>query len=975
MSGQDHIGDILARTGALLTSRPCRQPDYPVEIDALLKLADALPDKPAQIFQRLCDVLMEVCGAGSAGVSVPASADPKADFIWAAVAGAWAPWIGERLPRDASPSAIVVERDAVLVYPDVLEDFPAAAVIFPPITEVMLAPFHQDGKAVGTIWIVSHDPARQFDFEDRRLLQNFARFASAAYISTRVDEMVRRAETALGQTRDRYKALLNSIDAGFCVIEMIFDERDRPMDYRFIEINPAFERHTGLENAIGRTMRELVPAHEQHWFDFYGQVALTGQPGRFESSADGLGRWFDVHACPVGGRGGNQVAILFADISERRRMEMALRASEHQLKMLAEMMPNLVWTARPDGALDWFNERVYDYSGAERGGLDGCGWTASVHPDDRAEAAAAWATAIGAGSDYQAEFRLRRRDGAYRWHVARAIPLRDTDGVISRWVGATTDIQEQKEAAEALADINTTLERRVEARTHALRESEDFARLALSAVSGVGVWTYDATTDRFVCDAAIAELCGFDPATGAEGLSAADFLANVHPDDRSRLAASIAEGLMQADDLDHEYRLMHADGSVHWILSRGRTYFDNGKPVRHTGVGVDTTHLKRLEEQLRQSQKMEAIGQLTGGIAHDFNNMLAGISSSLELIQRRRAAGRTDGIDRLLDTASGAVERAAGLTHRLLAFARRQPLDTKSHDVATLIADMEEMLYRTLGENVHLQTHLEPGLWSGLTDANQFENALLNLAINARDAMPEGGMLTIEARNARLDEAYAKNRLDVACGDYIAVAVSDTGIGMSADVIAQAFDPFFTTKPIGQGTGLGLSVIYGFAKQTGGHLRIHSKPGQGTTVTLYIARAVSPEEVAPPATVEPAPHGDGEAILLVEDDPAVRLLIGQILEELGYHYFETDNAQSAITILESDAVVDLLLSDVGLPVMNGRQLAEIARQRRPDLKVLFVTGYAENALLRSEFLAPGMDMVTKPFGMADLAKKVRALIH
>ncbi|HMA49429.1 MAG TPA: PAS domain-containing protein, partial [Magnetospirillaceae bacterium] len=920
-----------------------------------------------QILQRLCDTLMEVCGAGSAGVSVPATQDPEADFVWVAVAGALAPFVGGAMLCDANLCRLVVAWDAVLIYPDVQHYFPSAAGLSPPVEEVMLAPFHRDGKAVGAIWVASHDRARRFDLEDRRLLLNLASFASAAYTTARADE-------ALGRTRDRYRALLNSVDAGFCVIEMIFDDRGHPADYRFIEVNPAFEKHTGLADATGRTMRQLVPAHEQHWFDIYGKVALTGQPARFERPADGLCRWFDVHAWPVGARGDNQVAILFADISERRRMELALRASEHQFRTLAEAVPNHVWTARSDGALDWFNRRVYAYSGARTGELDGNGWTSIVHPDDRAGAMAAWVEAVGAGGDYTAECRLRRHDGAYRWHIVRASPLRDEENAMCRWIGTNTDIQEQKEAAEVLADLNATLEKRVEARTRALRESENFARLALSAVSGVGVWTYDAISDRFVCDEAIAKLCGLDPAAAAAGLSAADFLANVHPDDRAPLSARIAEGLKRAGDIEVEYRLVHTDGSVHWILSRGHTYFENGEPVRHTGVGVDTTHLRQLEEQLRQSQKMDAIGQLTGGIAHDFNNMLTGISTSLEMIQRRMAAGRTDGIERLLDTASSAAQRAACLTHRLLAFARRQALDTKSHDIATLIREMEDMLHRTLGEGVRLKTYFAPDLWCGSTDANQFENALLNLAINARDAMPKGGELTIEARNARLDEAYAKKRSDVTPGDYIAVAVSDTGVGMSAAVIAKAFDPFFTTKPMGQGTGLGLSVIYGFAKQTGGHVRIHSKPGQGTTVTLYVARASPVQEAAPPPAPGPAPNGEGEAILLVEDDPSVRVLIGEILQDIGYRYVETDSALSAIRIIESDAVIDLLLSDVGLPVMNGRELAERARIYRPGLKVLFVTGYAENALLRSEFLAPGMDMITKPFGMVDLANKIRALI-
>jgi signal transduction histidine kinase len=387
-----------------------------------------------------------------------------------------------------------------------------------------------------------------------------------------------------------------------------------------------------------------------------------------------------------------------------------------------------------------------------------------------------------------------------------------------------------------------------------------------------------------------------------------------------------------------------------------------------------TRALLATEEVLRQSQKMEAVGQLTGGLAHDFNNMLTGISGNLELLQVRVAQGRTSEIERYVLAARESAQRAAALTHRLLAFARRQPLDTKPSDINRIVLGMADMLRRTIGERVELQTKLTGDLWPALTDVNQLENAILNLAINARDAMPDGGRLTIETRNAQLDADYARRHNDAEAGDYVVISVSDTGVGMSPDVVDRAFDPFFTTKPVGLGTGLGLSMIYGFAKQSRGHLRIASEEGIGTTISLYLARAYTDLDLPSNVEAVKAPRGEGETVLVVEDDAAVRLLVTGVLEELGYRYLEASGAPQAMTILRSSARIDLLLTDVGLPIINGRQLAEFARESRPAIKVLFVTGYAENAAVRGGFLGRGMDILTKPFALNVLGLKIREMI-
>jgi CheY-like chemotaxis protein/two-component sensor histidine kinase len=373
---------------------------------------------------------------------------------------------------------------------------------------------------------------------------------------------------------------------------------------------------------------------------------------------------------------------------------------------------------------------------------------------------------------------------------------------------------------------------------------------------------------------------------------------------------------------------------------------------------------------------MEAVGQLTGGIAHDFNNMLTGIIGSLDLMQRYIAEGRAAEITRFTEAAVSSANRAAALTHRLLAFSRRQSLDRKTLNANDLIHSLEDLLSRTKGDHIELKLQLAKDVWPVSTDVSQLENALLNLVINARDAMPDGGQLCIETANVYLDGSDITTLEPVKAGDYLMIAVSDNGTGMTPKVLAKAFDPFFTTKPIGQGTGLGLSMIYGFAQQSGGHVTLFSMPGQGTSVRLYLPRLLGqePQDVLSPVIGETPSAIAGETVVLVEDDPAVRMLVFDLLKELGYHAYEAEDAKTALPLLESDLRVDLLVTDVGLPGMNGRQLAEIARQHRPELKVLFMTGYAQMAAERQGFLEDGMDMVAKPFSIDLLANKIRTMI-
>jgi PAS domain S-box-containing protein len=451
----------------------------------------------------------------------------------------------------------------------------------------------------------------------------------------------------------------------------------------------------------------------------------------------------------------------------------------------------------------------------------------------------------------------------------------------------------------------------------------------------------------------------------------------IHPDDLPSTDGALVHAT-QKELPSYENRYLHKDGTYRWLswvaAPEGELIYATARHV--TAEKQAEAELAAAQEQLRQSQKMEAVGQLTGGIAHDFNNLLTGITGSLELLQTRVAQGRIKDLDRYIAAASGAASRAAALTHRLLAFSRRQTLDPKPTNINRLAAGMEELIQRTVGPAIVMEMVLAAGLWQTLCDPNQLENALLNLAINARDAMPDGGKLTVETCNRWLDEWSARER-DLPPGQYVSLCVSDNGTGMTAEVMARAFDPFFTTKPLGMGTGLGLSMIYGFARQSGGQVRIYSELNQGTMVCIYLPRHHGTAENAGAGLeLAEAPRAEqGETVLIVDDEPTVRMLVTEVLEDLGYTAIEAADGASGLRVLQSNVRVDLLITDVGLPGgMNGRQLADAARQSRPDLRVLFITGYAENAVIGHGHLDPGMHVLTKPFPMETLASRIKDLI-
>ncbi|MHA3737155.1 ATP-binding protein [Pseudomonas sp. Eth.TT006] len=675
---------------------------------------------------------------------------------------------------------------------------------------------------------------------------------------------------ALARSEARFSTILETIESAFAIVKVKFDADDQPVDYYFVEANPAFEQQCGV-NLRGKWVTEFAPNLERFWFETYGHVARTGEPANFENYANTFERWFDVRAVRVGDPADRQIAILFNDVTERRAAQERLRASE------------------------------------------------------------------------------------------------------------------------ALA-----------------RENVERVQLALAAGAIIGTWHWDLLTDRFAVDEAFARVFDLAPELGREGLSLEQVITTVHPDDREGLITAIDEAIGRGGAYSHQYRVRRADGKYRWIEANGRVECADGTPLRFPGVLIDveerrnvqaerdralaalralndtleqrvsarTAELMQAEEKLRQSQKMEAVGQLTGGLAHDFNNLLAGISGALELMGARIQQGRLSEVDKYMVTAQGAVKRAAALTHRLLAFSRRQTLDPRPTDVNLLMTGMTELIQRTVGPSIRLETIGAPQLWPTLVDASQLENALLNLCINARDAMPDGGRITIETTNLTMDAETARAQ-DMPEGQYLCLSVTDTGTGMPAEVIAKAFDPFFTTKPLGQGTGLGLSMIYGFAKQSGGQVRVHSQVGQGTTMSIYLPRHLG----------EPLPSHDdkdtaptalpkaGETILVVDDEPTVRAMLVEVLGDLGYRVIEAADSVAGLKVLRSQVQIDLLITDVGLPGgMNGRQLADAGREIRPNLTTLFITGYAENAVIGAGQLGPGMQVLTKPFAVDTLVARVSDLM-
>jgi two-component system, cell cycle sensor histidine kinase and response regulator CckA len=603
--------------------------------------------------------------------------------------------------------------------------------------------------------------------------------------------------------------------------------------------------------------------------------------------------------------------------------------------LFAEHIPHMVWVARPGGDTHYFNRLCEEYTGLSYQ-LLGQGWRQVVHPDDLPHALERWARALATGRPYEVQYRLRRADGAYRWHVGRAEPQFDERGRAVGWVGTCTDIEEQKRA-EAERD-------RLLARLRLHVERLPLAYVLLDADFRVAEW-----------NPAAERLFGF---SRGEALGRSPFEFMVPPKARAQVESVLRRG-REGDMAAHGVNAVRTKGgeiiTCEWFNTP--LWGEDGRFAGHLGLAQDVTERLRLEEQFLQAQKMEAVGRLAGGVAHDFNNLLTVINGSAAVLLRD-LGGQAPAADSA-QTILKASERAAGLTRQLLAFSRKQIVAPRVLDLNAVVADAEAMLRRLIGEDVVLATDLQPGLRAIRADPTHLGQVLLNLAVNARDAMPAGGRLSVATRD---------------CEQYVLLAVADTGCGMTEEVRRHLFEPFFTTKGPGQGTGLGLSTVYGIVKQAGGHIEVESQPGMGTTVRVYWPRSEEAPAEGKRDEDGRAPRGS-ETVLLAEDEDEVRALVRQVLMDGGYAVLEARDGAEALWLADRHGKpIDLLVTDVVMPGLDGRGLAERLGRRCPALRVLYLSGHTDDAVVRHGVSRDKAHFLQKPFSPVDLARKVREVL-
>jgi PAS domain S-box-containing protein len=795
------------------------------------------------------------------------------------------------------------------------------------------------------------------------------------------------------------------------------------------------------------------------------------------------GRRIDVEATisPIRDRRGALVGISKAarDIGEKKRAEAAsrqfaeaLQTSEDRFRLLVETIPHMVWMAGPDGTTDFVNERAAAVLGDAPDAIHGSQWLNLLHPDDRTRSLLRWEQAVRDEGPYSNEYRIRVADGTYRWYLTQAIALRGADGLVARWVGTWTDIDDRRRAEdrrvhdaallaqvrdsvivtdvegnvtywnrgatelfgwaaaemlghplalrfpESVRDGIITLSKGILAGADWSGEFEDYRKdgsrvwidarvTSISDAAGIPIGVMGVSHDisgRKAAESALREseqrfrqiaesisevfwLNDFDgrlayvsPAyEEIWGRTCESFYASptqwmeaIHEDDRERVSLAFTT---RAGTYDEQYRIVRPDGAIRWIRDRGFPVRAEGdRAGRIAGVAEDITERLQLEAQLRQAQKMEAVGQLAGGVAHDFNNLLTVITGYSELLLDILPVSDDPARQHVAEIMR-AGERSAALTGQLLALSRKQVLAPTVLDLNEVVRGAEKLLRRVIGEDVLLRSALPAGLGCVVADAGQLEQVLLNLALNARDAMPLGGTLVIETLDVEDHPRDTLRHPGLPPGRYVALEITDSGTGMSADVTHHLFEPFFTTKDPGKGTGLGLAVVHGFVKQSGGHIGVESEVGRGTTFRIYLPRAADPERPAAASLQEEAPLGGGETILVVEDDDAVRLLSKRTLERFGYRVLESSRGDAALQLAGSYAgPIDLLVTDVVMPGGGGRVVAEQLRAAYPAMSVLYSSGYTDEALLRNGVLRADVNFLQKPFTPAALATTVRAVL-
>lgn len=857
-----------------------------------------------------------------------------------------------------------------------------------------------------------------FSFSYTPIRDEYSRVAGMMCVATETTDKVK----AQRQQHDERERLRQMFEQAPGLIALL-----REPSHVFELVNPAYQQLVPGKELVGRSVREALPELEgQGFFELLDDVYATGKPYvgkavpvRLQPAppAPVKERYFDFVYQPLRNSEGKTTGIFVEgfDVTEARAAALALREESHALELLNNTAAKVAGYLEINTLVQGVVDAAVDLTGAQFGAffynrvdVNGESYTLYTLSGAPPEAFSSYPlprntevfapTFKGEGVVRSDDILQDPRYGRNAPHSGMpaghlpvrsylAVPVKSRSGEVIGGLffghaqpGVFTQRAERlivglaAQAATAMDNaqlferaqhLNHTLEAQVEERT---ADRDRMWRLSTDLMLVAG---FDGTISAV--NPAWAALIGWTE----EELIGSNFLDYVHSDDLASTqaeAARLSEGLT-TPRFENRYR--HKDGTYRWIswIAVPDEQFVHAVGRDITGEKQAAEELRQAQEALHQAQKMETVGQLTGGVAHDFNNLLQVVTGNLDMLSRRLPEDEPR-LRRLAENAMAGATRAATLTQRLLAFSRRQPLAPTPIQPNKLVAGMSELLHRTLGETVQLETVLASGLWRVEADANQLENAVLNLAVNARDAMRDGGKLTIETANTHIDHLYSMQNAEVAPGQYVMISISDTGCGMDENTLKRVFEPFFTTKEVGKGTGLGLSMVYGFVKQTGGHVKVYSEIDHGTTVKIYLPRLLGEveEEHEQERTI---PDGEGsETILVCEDDPEVRAFSVEMLQELGYRVLEASDGPAALRIFEQKPeVIDLLFTDVVLPNgMTGAVLADRARRIRPDLKVLFTTGYARNAIVHHGRLDAGVELITKPFAYADLAARVRELL-